>query len=405
MDVDIRAIGEERFEAWVQATETSFGSMPDAEALARERSVAELDRTFGVFDGDEIVGTAASYSLRMRVPGEVDVPAAGVTMVGVKPTHRRRGLNTTMMRRLLDQSRERAEPLAALFASEGGIYGRFGYGLATLNCAIDLETDRSTFIRGYRPSGRVRLRALEESLPALSDVYRRARVARPGAVELDETRVRYWFHDHDAAKELPFFVALHEDAGEVDAYAVYKVRHEWPGSVPMNELIVHDVQALTPQAYADIWRFVLDVDLVHRVTAFARPPDEPLLHMLTEPRRLRLTVRDGLWLRLVDVPGALAARRYPMQGRLILEVLDRFCPWNEGRFVLETGPEGSSCSPTGAEPELACDVNVLGAVYLGGATVRQLWRAGRVEERHAGALARADAMFAWDPAPWCPFVF
>lgn len=405
MDVAIRSIDEDGFGAWVRANEIAFSSVPDPDDVARERTVAELDRTFGAFDGDEIVGTAASFSLRMRVPGGTELGTAGVTMVGVKPTHRRRGINTAMMRRLLDQSRERGEPLAALFASEGGIYGRYGYGLASFNCGIDIETDRSAFVRGYQPSGRVRLRPLDEALPTLVNVYGRARIARPGTIDLDEARIRYWLHDYGPEKELPFFIALHEGGGGPDAYAIYKVKHDWTGSVPRLELNVYDVQAVSPGAYADIWRYVLDVDLVHRVRAWARPPDEPLLHLLAEPRRLHLTVRDGLWLRLVDVPGALAKRGYAADGRIVLEVHDRFCPWNVGRVSLVAGPDGSTCTRTDAEPDLACDVNVLGAVYLGGTTFRQWWRAGQVEERGAGALARADAIFASEPAPWCPFVF
>ena len=405
MDVRIEAIGEDRFEAWVQATEASFGGAADADDVARERSVAELDRTFAVLDGDEIVGTAASFSLRMRVPGGAEVPTAGVTMVGVKPTHRRRGLNTAMMRRLLDQAHERGEPLAGLFASEGGIYGRFGFGVATFNCSIDLETDRSGFVRGYRPSGRVRLLAMDEAIPALADVYRRAAASRPGTIAMDETRIRYSLHDHGATKELPFFFALHEGDDGVDATAIYKVKHEWPGSVPMSEMVVEEVQALTPQAYADIWRFLLDVDLVHRVTAWAVSPDEPLLHLLAEPRRLRLTLKDGLWLRPVDLPAALEARRYAAEGRIVLEVRDPFCPWNEGRFSLEAGPEGAMCAPTMEPADLSCSVNALGSVYLGGVTFRQLWRAGQVTDAWPGALERADVLFASDPAPWCPFVF
>lgn len=405
MEVQIRAVGEEDFAAWVRANEVAFSSVADAQSIERERTVAELDRTFGAYDGDEIVGTSASFSLRMRAPGGAMVPAAGVTMVGVEPTHRRRGVNTAMMRILLDQSHERDEPLAALFASEGGIYGRYGYGLATYHCSIDVETDRSAFVRGYGSSGRVHLGSVDESLPTLLDVYARAAPSRPGTIDLDETRFRYWLHEHGPQKDVPFFVALHEDGGTTDAYAIYKVEHEWPDSIPKLELNVHDLQATSPAAYADMWRFLLDVDLVHRVRAWTRPPDEPLLHLLAEPRRLHLKVRDGLWLRLVDVPAALAARGYVAPGRVVFEVRDRFCPWNERRVALEAGPDGAACSETDADADLACDVNVLGAVYLGSSTFRQWWRAGQVQERRSDALARADAIFASEPAPWCPFVF
>ncbi len=405
MDLEIRTIAEHELEAWVRANEVAFGGEPEPEDIAREREVTELDRAFAALDGDEIVGTAAAYSVRIRVPGGADLATAGVTMVGVKPSHRRRGINTAMMRRLLDQARERGEPLAALFASEAPIYGRFGFGLGAFLGSLDLETARAAFVGSYRPTGRVRMRTLEQALPTLVAIYARARVERPGTVELDERRMRYALHDHGEERRLPYFVAVHETDGEPDAYAVYKVKHDWPKGIPSNELMLYDLQATSPQAYADMWRFVLDVDLVRRVTAWDRPIDEPLLHLLADPRRLRLTLRDGLWVRLVDVPAALEARGYAAPGRLALEVRDAFCPWNEGRFRLEAGEGAARCVRTDEEPDLACDVDALAASYLGGVRLHDLWRAGRIRAASPEALELADRMLATTAAPWCPMVF
>lgn len=405
MDVEIRPIHEGELEAWIHAAEIAFGERLEPDEVERERSVAEVDRSFAASDGGEIVGTAAAASLRMTVPAGRVLPVAGITMVGVRPTHRRRGVNTALMRRLLEQAREREEPLSALFASEGSIYGRFGFGLASFFCAIDIETDRAGFVRGYRSSGQVRLRPKDEALSTLVEVYERARQARPGTIDMDERRFRYWLHPHRSEKDEACFVAVHEGEDGADAYAVYRMKHEWPGSIPHVELTVDDVQAVSPQAYADIWRFLLDVDLVSRVKAWGRPPDEPLLFLLAEPRRLRLTVKDGMWLRPVDVRASLAARGYAGEGRVVLDVRDRFCGWNEGRYELEAGPDGAACTPTDDAPDVSCSVNALGAVYLGGVSFRQLWRANQVVEERPGALARADALFAADPAPWCPFVF
>lgn len=405
MDVEIRPVAEHELEEWVRANEVAFGSQPEPGQLELERSVTELDRAFAAVEDGEIVGTAAAYSLRMRVPNGADVPTAGVTMVGVKPSHRRRGINTAMMRRLLDQARERGEPLAALFASEAPIYGRFGFGVATLHGSIDIETFGSAFVPDHRPSGRVRMRSLEQAMPAMLAIYERAREGRAGAIELDERRMRYALHDHGEEARLPRFVAAHETDGEPDAYAVYKVKHDWPKGIPSNELMLYDLQATTPQAYADMWRFVLDVDLIRRVTAWHRPADEPLLHLLADPRRLRLTLRDGLWVRLVDVPGALGARGYAAPGRLVLEVRDPFCPWNEGRFALEADEGGARCLRTQEEPELALEVDALAASYLGGVRLHDLWRAGRVSAASPGALELADRMLATSAAPWCPMAF
>lgn len=165
-----------------------------------------------------------------------------------------------------------------------------------------------------------------------------------------------------------------------------------------------ELHAETPDAYADLWRFCFDVDLIRNIVARHRRPNEPLLHLMAEPGHLGLKVKDGLWVRLVDVPAAVAARRYAAEGTLVFELGDDFCPWNEGRYELAGGPDGAECRPTEAEPDVELRAEDLGAAYLGGVSFRDLARAGRVTAAPE-ALARADAMFEWDPAPWCPFMF
>lgn len=404
MSIEIRSIGEDDFDQATRVVYAAFGEVARPESIRNERRVAEIDRWLSAFDDGRIVGTAGAYSFLLSVPGS-EVATAGVTSVGVLPTHRRRGINTSLMRRLLDDARERDEPLAALFASEGGIYGRFGFGLGSFSCSIDVETERSRFIRGYEPSGSIRLLGREEAIPPIVAVHEVVRRTRPGMPALDERWMEYRLeHHHDEGEPKPFF-AVHETDGVADGYAIYTVKHAWPDGIPRLEISVSDLMATRPGAWADTWRFVFDHDLVRSVTSWARPLDEPLLHLLAEPRRSRLMVRDGLWVRLVDVRSALRARVYAQTGRIVVNVRDPFCGWNEGRFALEAGPDGVACEATTEEADLRCDVNVIGATFLGGVTFRQLARAGRVDELTPGALARADALFGWDPAPWCPFVF
>lgn len=405
MDLSFRRMRPEEFERFASVIEAAFSSLATPEAIENERRVAELDRMVVSTDGDEIVGGAGVYSLRLSVPGG-DVACGGVTSVGVLPTHRRRGANTGMMRMVLQDVRERGEPIAALHASQGAIYGRFGFGLATLRAEIDLEARASAFVRGYGPAGSVRLAERADALDAIVAVSAASRAARPGAPETDPRWVEYRLGDHhDPADRVEPFFLVHRTDGIDDAYAWYRVRQEWPDGIPSYKLEVHDLQAITPQAYAEIWRAVLDVDLVARVTSWNRPVDEPLLHLLAEPRALRLGVRDGLWLRLLDIPAALDARAYTADGEVVIEVDDRFCPWNDGRYRLEVSGGRGSCTRTDTDPNLAASVNVLGAAYLGGTTFRQSARGLQVRELRPGALAEVDAMFAWDPAPWCPFMF
>ncbi len=406
MDIEIRTVEPEGFEAYAQGLERAFSGSISSDELARERTIAEPERMLAAFEDGEIVGGASAVTFALTVPGGASVPAAGVTGVGVLPSHRRRGINTTLMRHQLDDVHARGEPLAVLFASEGGIYGRFGYGLASFMAEVNVETSHTRFVPGYRSAGRVRLLAHDEALPRMKPIYDAVSSVRPGMIAMNDRWFTWRWTELKRDEDNPRFFAVHEsDAGEPDAYAVYQVKHEWPNSIPKLELSVNEVEALTPQSYADMWRFVLDIDLVDRVNAWNRPADEPLLHLMAEPRRLRLTLADALWVRLVDLDAALAARGYVTDGRLILEVRDGFCPRNEGRHLLRVQDGVGTSAGTNAEPDLVCSATDLGAAYLGGTTFRQLHRAGQIEEVTVGALARADAIFASDPAPWSSFLF
>jgi predicted acetyltransferase len=400
MDIEIRTITDDERVDWIQACGTAFSSTTKDDEIEAFLPVIEVDRSFAAVDGSRIVGTSASITFRMMVPGGARVPTAGVTMVGVQPTHRRRGINSRMMTAILEQAADRREPLAALFASEGAIYGRFGYGLAACLGEFQAESARMAFVRGYEPSGRVELVSKEDAMLVIDRVYDAA--LRPGGVERNEALRDHMFATVGEDKDHPWMYAVHvDDAGEADAYAVYWVKFDWPRSVPTGTMTVRECVGSTPSGHADIWRFLFDVDLVSTVEAWNRPVDEPLLHLLREPRRLRFSVVDGLRLRVVDVVAALEARRYAADGRVVFGIADPLRPDTSGTYELIAEGGKGRCVRSDAAEELTGTINILGATYLGGTSFRQLWWSGQVEERSAGALDRADAMFASTPAPWC----
>ena len=405
MDVEIRPITEDEFEPALRSLEAAFSGGLTDDDLRQERLVAETDRWHAAFEGGRIVGGAAAASYRMTVPGGGQVATAGITAVGVQPTHRRRGINTALMRVQLDDVRERGEPLAALFASEGGIYGRYGYGMAAFLGEVNLEVERSAFVRGHRSSGRMRLVDRAEALPLMRGVYDSEQARRPGMIAVDDRWWEWLFYESSKDKDEPVKYVVHEQDGTVDAYATYKVKHEWPESIAKLEVTVRQLIGSTPQGWADMWRYLFDIDLVHSLNAWNRPVDEPLLDLMQEPRRLRFGLKDGLYVRLVDVPAALSARGYNGEETVVIEVIDPFCPWNEGRYAITTAPNGASCERTTVGAQIACTATDLGAVYLGGTGFRRLHRAGRVQELMPGALALAVALFTTDPAPWCSFLF
>ena len=406
MDVHIRPIADDELEAYCIALEVAFSDRLAEGDLDRERLIAVPDRYLAAFDGDQIVGGAASLLIEMTLPGARAAMCSFVTAVGVKPTHRRRGINTALMRRQLDDLHERGEPFAALWASEAGIYGRYGYGLGSLISTLSIDADRSRFVRGYEPAGSVELLQRDDAMPVMRDVYERVRRTRPGMLAL--TGVWSDWHWFPRAKEAdpPRTYAIHRDAdGQADGFVVYTVKHEWPDSIAALQVEVRELITEGPRAYADLWRFVLDIDLVAKVEAWNRPADEPLVWLVTEPRRLRMRLADGLWVRLIDVQAALQLRGYVAPGRLVLDVEDRFCSWNDGRVELVVQEDGSAvCTATDATPDLRCSVNDVGSVFLGGATFAGLRAAGQVVEVTEGTVARADRMFGTWPAPWSSFV-
>jgi predicted acetyltransferase len=404
MDIEIRTIGDDERERWLRAGDAAFSAILKDDEIEASLPTIETDRSFAAIDGERFVGTAAAITTRMAVPGGARLPTAAVTMVGVQPTHRRRGINTMMMGAILDQAAERGEPFAALFASEGAIYGRFGYGLAAYLGEFKAESARMKYVRGYELRGRIELVSKDEAMPIVTGVYDAG--LRPGGVERSDVLRDHRFATVGEHKDKSWFYAVHlDDEGTPDAYAVYTMKHEWPRSVPSGTIEVDECIASTPAGYAEIWRYLFDVDLVATVEAWGRPADEPLFQLLREPRRLRFGLMDGLWVRLIDIPLTLASRSYSADGRVVVEVVDRFRPSNDGRYELVVESGVGRCRPIDGEADLAGTVNVLGATYLGGVSFHQLAEAGQVEERTAGSLDRADAMFASSPAPWCPWAF
>lgn len=406
MDVELRAVTDEEFAEFLRVDHAAFGGgPPDADRVADLRKALELDRTRAVFESGRLVAASGALSLELTVPGLTTVPAAGVTWVGVLPTHRRRGHLTRMMASLLDDASDREEPVAILLASESLIYGRFGYGLATTHVSSEIES-RHGAMRPTAPNGGGRVELLEAEhaakvLPALLDAARRR---QPGDVRRPDAWWDILFRDpeKDRAGAGAQFYAVHESvAGEADGYAVYRVKPDWTGGSPNGRVLAGEVVGLTAAAEADLWRYLFSIDLTDVVVSDGRPVDDPLRWMLLDPRRLRVAaVSDFLWVRMVDVAAALAARRYAIAGSLVLEVTDPFRPGTAGRYRLEGGPDGADCRCTTDEPDLALAVDDLGALYLGGVAASTLAAAGRVTELRTGSLARAGAMLAFSPAPF-----
>jgi predicted acetyltransferase len=408
LSLDIRLVPAADLRRWADAVSEANSEEMGDEIWRDVLPTIEPDRTFGAYDEDHIAGGGSVFSFDVTVPGGAALPSAGITWIGISPTHRRRGALRGLMTAMIAQAAERREPLAVLWASEGSIYQRFGYGLSTLSTGIELERDRAQLVSTAPATGSVRLITLSEAAQLFPPIFEANRRVTPGFY----TRSKSWWEVEVLADfkwsrrgfDRKFF-ALHETDGKPDAYAIYRAKHEWANSVPGTELHVQEIMALDGSVLREMWRFIFGIDLIKRITTRAGSAQDPLLLMLAEPRRLNMRTRDGMWLRVVDVVAALEARTYAADGSVVVDIRDEYMPAAGGRFRLTTSGGTGRVERTQEEAEVTLDAADLGAIYLGGFTLADLARAGRTDELAVGARARLDAMLRTDAPAWCPQVF
>ncbi|HEU0303578.1 MAG TPA: GNAT family N-acetyltransferase [Gaiellaceae bacterium] len=401
MTLEYRNPAEDELRATFAAANVAFANELRDDDFELQKRELPTDRIFGAYDDGHPVGLAASIAFEMTIPGG-PVPCGGVTYVGVMPSHRRQGVLTQLMRAQLDDLHARGEPLAALWASEPVIYGRFGYGIASPSGSMEAEKAGFAFRDDPGPTGRVRLLTKGEARELYPPVYERARLQRHGMMSRSEARwdarVNDPEHWRDGAS--PKFYVLFELDGQGEGFAMYRIKNKWERGMPQSELMLVDAIATSTEATRELWRFIFNVDLVAKVSFWNYDPATPLFLMVRDARRLQLKLGDGVWLRLVDVGEALRRRSYEREGGVVLEVTDVFCPWNEGRYRA-----GEGAGPTEDAAELRLSAADLGSAYLGAFSFERLAAAGRVEELAEGAIARASGLFRTALPPWCPEPF
>jgi predicted acetyltransferase len=391
-----------------------FSTEPDA--VRQALACFEWDRTRGAYlpdlDGvEQLAGINSVYSLELPVPGG-SVPCAGLTWVGVHPLYRRQGVMTAMIRHHLQAVHERGEPVSALHAAEAPIYGRFGFGMA------------SHHLRGIVPRGaalhpvpgadevRIRLEHVDAGRHAhiVGDCYEAARRDRPGMVSRSSPAQRQvavsdpaW--ERGDAETLKIFIAEADDGGPARGYALFRRTNTAKDGRPAGIVRIREVVTRDPAAARALWGRLLDLDLTSTVELDKRATDDPLFSLLVDPRAVRTTYIDGLWVRLVDLPAALAERRYAAEVDVVIEVKDELCPWNAGRWRLSAGPDRARCTPSDDPATFGLDVRELGSAYLGSISLTALADAGLVTVHDPGGFTAAAHAFRWPVAAHCSWMF
>lgn len=412
-DVVLTTLTADRFDAFHRAEERGFQEETPAEHLDLDRAVTDPSRFFGFTVGGRWVSTFGSFARHLTVPGGTAIPVSAVTAVTVHSAYRRRGLLRRSMQHEFDLCRERGESVAVLYASESGIYGRFGYGNAASEAALSGRTDAL----GLRSEVAVALDAVGGSVDEVPrevfvgmvrDLHDRLRAARPGSLDRPDTWWNLKLSDPPswrAGATALRFVVSYDALGRVDGHAAYQVRAGDDLGNPAGVAKIRELEGADAAAYARLWRYMSELDLVRTFVMDRAPVQHALRYVLAEPRAVSTRVHDALYVRILDVAAALSARRYATDIDTVIEVTDPMLPGVAGRFVLRGSLDAAAASRTDREPDMTLCARDLAAAYLGETALSALQAAGLVVEHRPGSVARAATAFGWPVAPFCADVF
>lgn len=401
----ISAVTSDEAAAFVRTVGHAFGRTEDDDYVAHivELELADPSLSLAARAEGRIIGTATALDVTMTLPAAPAARCAGVTSVTTAPTHRRRGVLSSLMRRQIDDLRARGWAWAALYASESAIYGRYGYGAGTSGYGGTIDRAWTRFATPSEPAV-VDLLSADEALERVPPIYAAVAARVPGMMGVSDVMWRHriaW--DPPGARDGAsgrFVVALGDRA-----YAMYRIRTDWSSAGPDATLRVEECLATDVEAHRQIWSYLFGIDLVQHITIGRLAADHPLPWWLAERQRLRLSPSMPLYVRLIDVGAALSQRGTRADTAVTLDVADGFCPWNARRWMLDGDGTSLQCVPAGGAAEVRLDSRELASMSLGGVTPRELAHAGLVHETTPGALARLEALLASDRAPFNAFTF
>ncbi len=393
MPITFRTAEEGDWAAICHADGRAFGVSYTPEMIDKTRPIHDVSRFELAFDGREIVGVVGAYSLQVTVPGGDRLPMGGLTWVSTAATHRRQGVLTKLMARTLADIDARGEPVAMLAASEGGIYERYGFGVATQVRVTSLDRRLAQIRPEFQPKrGTVRFVDGEAALAHVTAIWSGFHRLRSGEVDRTDAWHRFTC-DHDASPQGSYGPAIY--LAHREGYAIYRVEEQWNDGRPAHNMRVVELAATTGDAHVALWHTLLGIDLVGAIVSRQMPIDDPLPYLLTNPRVVQTTtLNDGIWVNVGDVAACLSGRRYATSDRIVIEV-------DGSRWAIEGGPDTATCRKVRTRPDLTMDHASVGALLLGGVRPSALAAGRRLDARSSETLRRADAFFLTSPTPHC----
>jgi len=398
MKTEIRSMTNAEIDTWLTTMARAEGRHLSKDSLVYGKNLIESDRALSIYDSGQIVGTIHTELSTINVPGNI-LQTAILAYVTTQPTHRRRGMLTKLITYQLSSLYEEGIPLSNLFASESLIYGRFGYGIATQREDWTIERPHTGFIDNRSYNGQVEFVDSEHMRTEFPSIYDEAVKGRPGIVHRPNKHWDLLAMDPEERRKGygKFFFVEYKSQNVPKGYVMYRIKG--------NNLRVRELMSTDHESYSALWQYCFGVDLIATFEAKDRVGDDSLPWLLIDPRKLRRSVQDGMWLRIIDTTQVLENRSYNCDGNLTLRILDKLCPWNEKTLKLTSDNGGTICKESNESPDLTLTAGTLGSAYLGGVGFTNLGKMGLVEEHTFGKLKVAEDMFYNSLAPWSPDTF
>ncbi|GLL02112.1 GNAT family N-acetyltransferase [Dactylosporangium matsuzakiense] len=391
----IRRVRPDELTAFLRVLGDAYGRSVDDYFVDAWRGAFDYDRNRGLFLGDRLVGTGTSGLVSVTAPGPTTVSVACTGNLTVDGAVTIPGLAERMFRQQCREHRDEGLPFVVFTVMDimKKFHFRVGSAPVTESVRLSLTPDRSPVADGH-------VHGSVEDVPLgsaeLRDVHRDAAATTVGMM----IREPAWMGAVRRLAAVPVRPEVwgYREAGRLQGFAVFRPVSDSDGRRTV--LVVDELTTIGPAAcHALVGRLLASG--ADQVVIEHWRLDDPLRIWLGDRVGVqRGPLRDGLWMRILDVPGTLTSRQYAGAGQVTLEVADRFLPEVSGRFLLEVDADGPRCRPSRGPVDVRLTVGALAAVYFGATSGRAVLESGRAVASDVDAGKRFSALFRTDQIPF-----